>query len=62
MIYLNINFSKKYSSNEKVYLKDFLPEKDGIKFIIRYWRKILNIKVKKLINVFYRFHFIYEKY
>lgn len=47
MVYLSIKFPKNYSSNEKVYLRDFLPEKDGVTFVIRYMRKILDTQVEK---------------
>lgn len=47
MTYLSINFPKKYEDNTKIYLKDFLSEKEGIKFSFVLMRQILDTQVGK---------------
>ena len=47
MTYLSINFPKKYEDNTKIYLKDFLSEKEGIKFSFMLMRQILDTQVEK---------------
>jgi len=47
MTYLSINFPKQYEDNTKIYLKDFLFEKEGIKFSFILMRQILDSQVEK---------------
>jgi len=47
MTYLSINFPKQYEDNTKIYLKDFLSEKEGIKFSFILIRQILDTQVEK---------------
>jgi len=48
MTYLSINFPNNYSSGERIYLKDILIEKDGIKFSAILMKKIFDIQVEKI--------------
>lgn len=41
MIYLSINFPVGYKANQKIFLKDILQERDGVRFSIRLMLKIL---------------------
>ena len=43
MTYMSIKFPKIYN-NTKIYLKDIISEKDGIKFSLIMMKKILNVK------------------
>lgn len=47
MTYLSINFPKQYEDNTKIYLKDLLSEKEGIKFSFMLMRQILDTQVEK---------------
>lgn len=47
MTYLSINFPKSYS-DKKIYLKDIISEKDGVKFSFIMMRNILNTQVEKI--------------
>jgi hypothetical protein len=47
MTYLSINFPKHYEESSKIYLKDFLTEKEGIKFSFLLMRQILDTQVEK---------------
>ncbi len=47
MTYLSINFPKQYEDNTEIYLKDFLSEKEGIKFSFMLMRQILDTQVEK---------------
>ena len=47
MTYLEINFPSDYSDTLKIYLKDILKEKEGIKFSFILMRKILDTQVVK---------------
>lgn len=49
MTYISIQFPEIYNEN-KIYLKDIISEKDGVKFSIVMMRKILNTQVEKIIN------------
>lgn len=42
MTYLSINFPKEYEEDTKIFLKDFLTEKEGVKFSFILMRKILD--------------------
>lgn len=45
MTYLSINFPSQYQGDEKIYLKDFLTEKEGIKFSFILMRQIIDTQV-----------------
>lgn len=47
MTYLSITFPKQYEENTKIYLKDFLTEKEGIKFSFLLMRQIIDTQVEK---------------
>ena len=47
MTYLSINFPSTYS-DEKIYLKDIINEKDGVKFSFIMMRNILNTQVEEI--------------
>ena len=50
MTYLSINFPKNYEDNTKIFLKDFLTEKEGIKFSFILMKQILDTQVEKINN------------
>ncbi len=45
MTYLSINFPPRYNKNTKVYLKDILTEKDGVRFSFILMKQILDTQV-----------------
>ena len=47
MTYMSIGFPKEYSE-KKIYLKDFVAEKDGVKFSLIMMRQILNTQVESV--------------
>lgn len=47
MTYLSIKFPKEYNAN-KIYLKDMVSEKDGVKFSLVMMRQILNTQVESV--------------
>jgi len=47
MTYMSINFPKSYS-DQKIYLKDIISEKDGVKFSFIMMRNILNTQVEEI--------------
>lgn len=47
MTYMSIRFPKEYC-NTKIYLKDIITEKDGVKFSLIMMRKILNTQVESV--------------
>ena len=47
MPYLSINFPNNYSTGDKIFLKDILSEKEGVKFAVILMKKILNTQVEK---------------
>ena len=47
MTYMSIKFPEKYEDN-KIYLKDMVTEKDGVKFSLIMMRQILNIQVESV--------------
>ena len=47
MTYLSITFPKQYENSTKIYLKDFLTEKEGVKFSFMLMRQILDTQVEK---------------
>jgi hypothetical protein len=46
MTYLSINFPEKYEENTKIYLKEILSEKEGVKFSFILMKKIMNTQVE----------------
>lgn len=48
MTYLSINFPKEYGGDKKVYLKDILTEKEGIKFSFILMKQILDTQVEEI--------------
>lgn len=51
MTYLSINFPIDYSTGKKVFLKDMLLEKEGIKFSAILMRRILDTQVEEIKNI-----------
>ena len=49
MTYMSIKFPQKYGE-EKIYLKDIVSEKDGIKFSVIMMRQILNTQVESIVD------------
>jgi len=47
MTYISINFPTQYSEDKKIYLKNILTERDGVKFSIIFMKKILDTQVEK---------------
>jgi len=47
MTYLTIDFPERYDENTKVFLKDLLTEKEGVKFSFLLMRRILDTQVEK---------------
>lgn len=47
MTHLSINFPKQYTKDAKIYLKDILSEKEGVKFCFILMNKILGTQVEK---------------
>jgi hypothetical protein len=45
MTYIDINFPEQYIDNKRIYLKDIISEKDGVKFCISLMKQILDIQV-----------------
>ena len=50
MTYLSINFPGKYETEDKIYLKNIVSEKDGVKFSYILMRNILNTQVEEIKN------------
>jgi len=50
MTYLSINFPKKYNSDTKIFLKDILSEKEGVKFSFILMKQILDTQVEEIKN------------
>ncbi len=48
MTYLSINFPFHYNGNDKIYLKDILSEKEGVKFSFILMKQILDIQVEEI--------------
>jgi hypothetical protein len=46
MTYIEINFPEKYNDNFRIYLKDIITEKEGVKFCISLMKQILDIQVE----------------
>ena len=47
MTYMSIRFPQEYGDN-KIYLKDMIAEKDGVKFVLIMMRKILDTQVESV--------------
>ena len=50
MTYLSINFPSNYNENDKIFLKDILSEKEGVKFLINLMKQILNKQLEEIKN------------
>ncbi len=50
MTYLSINFPDKYGGKDKIFLKNIILEKDGVKFSYILMRNILNTQVEEIKN------------
>jgi hypothetical protein len=50
MTYLSINFPASYNEVEKIYLKDVLSEKEGVKFSLVLMKEILDTQVESANN------------
>ena len=48
MTYLSINFPKKYDNKTKIYLREMLSEKEGIKFSFILMKKIIDTQVERI--------------
>jgi hypothetical protein len=48
MTYLSINFPKVYDEYHKIYIKDIISEKDGIKFSLILMRKVIDTQVLEI--------------
>lgn len=48
MTYIAISFPQGYTNGEKIFLKDILPEKDGVKFSSIFMWNILKIQVAEI--------------
>ena len=48
MTYLSINFPSNYLTGDKIFLKDILSEKEGVKFAVILMRQILNTQVERI--------------
>jgi len=48
MTYLSINFPSNYSDNAKIFLKDIISEREGIKFSFILMKQILNTQVQEI--------------
>ena len=48
MTYLTISFPEIYNDNSKVFLKNIIPEKDGVKFSLILMKQILNTQVESI--------------
>lgn len=50
MTYLSINFPSNYNGNNKIFLKDILSEKEGVKFSFILMKQILDTQVEEIKN------------
>lgn len=51
MTYLSINFPKTYTNESEINLKDFMPEKEGIRFVMSLMNRVLMSQVESIKNV-----------
>lgn len=47
MTYIEINFPEKYDKDFKIYLKDIITEKEGIKFCISLMKQMLDVQLEE---------------
>jgi len=50
MTYLNINFPSEYTKTKKIFLKNIISEKDGVKFSYILMKIIMNSQVEEIKN------------
>jgi len=50
MTYLSINFPSDYNGNNKIFLKDILSEKEGVKFSFILMKQIVDTQVEEITN------------
>jgi hypothetical protein len=50
MTYLSIKFPPEYNNDDKIYLKDFLTEKEGVKFSFILMKQILDTQIEEAKN------------
>jgi len=50
MTYLSINFPSTYNDNDKIFLKDILSEKEGVKFSFILMKQILDTQIEEIKN------------
>lgn len=50
MTYLRINFPSNYNDNDKIFLKDILSEKEGVKFSFILMKQILDTQLEEIKN------------
>lgn len=48
MTYVSITFPKDYTKGDKFFLKDMLPEEDGVKFSAIFMRNILKVQIEEI--------------
>lgn len=48
MTYLTISFPEIYDNNSKIYLKNIISEKEGVKFSLILMKQILNTQVESI--------------
>jgi hypothetical protein len=48
MTYMSISFPKMYNDNSKIFLKDIISEKDGVKFSFILMKQILNTQIESM--------------
>lgn len=48
MTHIAITFPKDYTKGEKVFLRDLLPEEDGVKFSAIFMWNILKVQIQKI--------------
>ena len=48
MTYLSIKFPDKYETESKIYLKDIISEKEGVKFSFILMRQIMNTQIEEI--------------
>lgn len=50
MTYLSLNFPETYTSENKIWLKDLLSERDGVVFSLIFMRKIMDTQIEAVEN------------
>lgn len=48
MTYMSISFPKTYNNNSKIFLKDIIAEKEGVKFSFILMKQILNTQIESM--------------